>query len=87
MTDRKGLAGRLEAIVDLGWARGDDETIRQAAAALRQEPSVEAAFRRQTDNLAFILNRVDLPPAWFAKFDRELAEDRQAIASLYRGKP
>lgn len=98
MTDRGQLADRLEARAkaygQIGVEGGNDGYYSaanaaddlEAAAALRQEPSVDAAFRRQTDNLAFILNRVDLPPAWFEKFDRELAEDRQAIAALYRGE-
>jgi hypothetical protein len=33
------------------------------------------ALRRQTDNMAFVLNRVDLQ-AWGDKFEQELTEDR-----------
>lgn len=45
MSDRKGLADRLEAIADFGWACGDEDALRQAARALRQEPSVDEVAR------------------------------------------
>lgn len=40
--------------------------------------ALEGALRRQTDNMAFILNRVDLH-AWQDKFDQELSEDREFL--------
>lgn len=45
-------------------------------------PSKEReALERQCDNMAFILNRIDIGDNWHDKFTKELAEDRQAIAS------
>lgn len=40
---------------------------------------LEEAVSRQCDNMAFVLNRVNIPPQWFRKFDDELAEDRAAL--------
>lgn len=39
-----------------------------------------AALERQADNVAFMLNRFELPRQWHEKLDRELAEDRAALA-------
>ena len=39
-----------------------------------------AALERQADNVAFMLNRFELPRQWHEKLDRELAEDRAALS-------
>jgi len=44
------------------------------------------ALDRQCDNIAFILNRVDLPKTWFEKFDSELSEDRKALGGNHASK-
>ena len=49
------------------------------AAVVAERDQLKAALERQGDNLAFVLNRVSLPEAWFEKFDRELQEDRKAL--------
>lgn len=46
---------------------------------------MRGALERQADNMAFVLNRVDLPESWLAKFNREMTEDCQALASI-KGK-
>lgn len=53
-----------------------DEYDRRGAALVE----AEGALRRQTDNMAFILNRVDLH-GFQEKFERELAEDRAALTT------
>lgn len=37
------------------------------------------ALINQTDNVSFILNRVNLPDFWFDKFSEELDNDRNVI--------
>ena len=53
----------------------------RALAAEARVNVLEEALRRQTDNVAFVLNRVDLR-GWTEKFTSELAEDRAALAAL-----
>jgi hypothetical protein len=43
--------------------------------------AVREALRRQCDNMAFVLNRVDLH-AWGDKFEQEMTEDRQLLSAL-----
>lgn len=45
-----------------------------------REALVEA-LRRQSDNMAFIINHATLPDQWMDKFSRELTEDRAALAA------
>ena len=40
------------------------------------------ALARQTENMAFVLNRVDLPEAWFANFNNELALSRTTLSRI-----
>lgn len=40
------------------------------------------ALERQTENMAFVLNRVDLPEAWFANFNNELALSRTTLSRI-----
>lgn len=51
----------------------------QAYLTLCRVAELEAALLQQTDNMAFMLNRCDLPSQWFDKFDRELTEDRKLL--------
>lgn len=43
--------------------------------------AAEEGLRRQADNMAFVLNHVELH-AWHEKFERELAEDRATLATM-----
>jgi hypothetical protein len=47
---------------------------------------LEAALSRQAANMSFVLNRVSLPLQWFDLLSRELAEDRNILASFERGQ-
>ena len=47
--------------------------------ASAREGVLEGALRRQADNMAFALNRVELR-GWTDKFAAELAEDRTALS-------
>lgn len=40
------------------------------------------ALSRQWDNMAFCLNKFNIPDKWYEKFARELEEDKQAIAAF-----
>jgi len=40
------------------------------------------AFKRQSDNMAFVLNHMTMPNAHYEKFTRELEEDRAALARV-----
>lgn len=42
--------------------------------------TLEAALTRQCDNMAFVLNRVDLH-AWHKRFEYDVARDRAALAA------
>lgn len=44
--------------------------------------ALKKALDRQADNMAFILNHVQLSDQWWHKFNNELAEDRTALASV-----
>lgn len=69
---------RLSA--ELENAFGDELEVFKRAERLSAElEECRKALERQGDNMAFILNRVELPEAWFAKFDAELAEDRALL--------
>lgn len=50
------------------------------ALASNAGPELLEALKRQTDNMAFVINHVGLPDQWREKFTRELDEDRAAIA-------
>ena len=44
------------------------------------------ALSRQTDNMAFVLNRVSLPVQWYEKFDSELTQDRATLTKLEKAR-
>ena len=44
------------------------------------------ALNRQGDNMAFLLNHVTLPNAWYEKFTRELKQDRAVLVALEESK-
>lgn len=67
MKDHDARPATLTAILD--------EYDRRGAALVE----AEGALRRQTDNMAFVLNRVDLH-GFHEKFERELIEDRAALS-------
>lgn len=46
---------------------------------------LEAALQRQSDNMAFVLNHMNVPDGLYGKFTRELAEDRAAITAYLEG--
>lgn len=50
------------------------ETLRKAAEGMAE------ALARQSDNMAFVLNHMDVK-GWHGKFTSELAEDRAALAA------
>jgi hypothetical protein len=41
---------------------------------------LENALERQTENMAFVLNRMGVPEQWHEKFETELAEDRGVLS-------
>ncbi len=43
---------------------------------------LEEALERQCDNMAFILNRLDMPDQWAAKFNQELETDRVTLLRI-----
>lgn len=95
-TDRKALADRLEkharALAHLGWASAD---LRQAAAILRQEPSIEDLTKFLYPVIA---GAADFNAVGFAPYDVAASEPHgdpwvnlsretaQAIAALYGGR-
>lgn len=56
--------------------------IRQQAATDTQVSKLVSALTRQTENMAFVLNRVSLPEKWYAAFTTQLAEDRAALDGM-----
>jgi hypothetical protein len=68
---RKGKEWAIDTEVE--WQAAD--TIERQAAEIER---LRGALKRQADNMAFALNRVDLR-GWTEKFSRELAEDRAAL--------
>lgn len=49
--------------------------------------TLRAALDRQCDSMAFILNHMSIPVAYYEKFTRELEEDRAALAPpIIRGE-
>lgn len=47
----------------------------------RERDGLRQALKRQTDNMAFILNRVDLH-RWHDKFEQEMTEDRAFLNTM-----
>jgi hypothetical protein len=41
--------------------------------------AVTEAFRRQAANMAFVINHIQLPDAWYKKFTEELEQDREYV--------
>lgn len=85
------IVGLLEALAGDceetdGW-QDAAPTCRQAATQLatlrKQLENAREAFGRQADNMAFVINHMDLPPQWYEKFTKELEEDREAL----KGQP
>lgn len=66
-------ADNLSDKLELERALTDGAHRRATAAALR------AALERQGDNMAFVLNHMSVPKAYYEKFLRELEEDRAAL--------
>ena len=61
---------------EIGYA----ETIVDLADRIEQ---LDAALRRQGDNMAFILNHATLTDFWYAKLTRELEMDRSALETKH----
>lgn len=51
-----------------------------AAPAINVETVIEA-LNRQCDNMAFVLNKFDVPDHWYYKFKAELEEDRTKLTA------
>lgn len=45
--------------------------------------TLRAALSRQSDNMAFVINHMDLPPQWHLKFTKELDEDRASLGEQH----
>lgn len=74
------------AVMAGGELNRDIANARLMAAA----PALLESADRQSANIAFILERCkldDLPKAWREKFERELTEDRAAIAKATGTQP
>lgn len=56
----------------------------QTPAMAERVKVLTAAFDRQCDNMAFVLNHAALLNAYYERFSTELAEDRAALASEER---
>lgn len=41
---------------------------------------LQEALKRQSDNMAFVINHISMPEHWYEKFQRELEEDRAALS-------
>ena len=79
MTDTREAVERLRRNFATTMTTADAlEALAALDAADARVAELEAALQRQCDNMAFILNRVDLHN-WHDKFERELAEDRAAL--------
>lgn len=81
----KGLAERLRSIFAGYEANGDDPVPDRLVnpdgpEAADRIATLEAALTRQCDNMAFVLNRVDLH-GFHTKFSTELDADRAALAA------
>ena len=50
-------------------------------------PELLEALDQQCDNIAFILNRVNMPGLWVGKFEKELKAARDLMKLLYVHKP
>ena len=48
---------------------------------------LRAALHRQTENMAFLLNKEAVPDEWFARFNAELHEDRKVLRALQSQEP
>jgi hypothetical protein len=55
-----------------------DEAAAHIEALAERVRELEGALERQTDNMAFVLNRVDLR-AWGDRFEQQMTEDRQLL--------
>ena len=61
-------------------AVGTLDSERECNALLTAEvETLRDALRRQTENVAWMLNRVTLADQWYCKFSRELEEDRNHL--------
>lgn len=54
-------------------------SIKHEEELVRENAKLSKALFRQADNMAFILNHVDIPGPWLEKFQRELQQDRDGI--------
>lgn len=80
MSARGDFCGGSGFVDRKGNCRNPDGCTCDTIATLREQvEKMRVALARQTDNVAFILNHVGLPPQWFEKFDRELTDDRAAL--------
>jgi hypothetical protein len=69
------MEARLAQKITLAAVIAERDAARAQAAALAE------ALTRQTDNMAFVLNRVDVAEQWFDRFGSELRDDRAALAA------
>lgn len=90
VVDSCGGADAIDESAD--WNRGYNDALAAVDRELKRyfarttslaaQDGLVEALSRQADNMAFILNRVDLPPQWHDKFTKELEQDRAALASI-----
>jgi hypothetical protein len=51
----------------------------ELAGAIEERDRLREALRRQSDNMAFVINHHSMHGSWYEKFQRELEEDRAAL--------
>ncbi len=86
--DKLSESSRMLEHLQLSMEEMDDcvSTIRaQLEADQKTIEELSVALGRQTENISFILNRMEMPYQWYDKFAGELKQDLQALANT-KGK-